>query len=228
MQYSPILALATGIFECLAALFAIFSQGRKQILYPVGLLLLLLAGYQFAELAVCSNPNNLLLVRLAFFNITWLPPVSVWLLFQLSYPKQIWWKYLVSAYFVLGLALVIWIMLDPTCVTKSVCQVVIARYDLSNPFHTIYGGFYHSGLLVVIFGSALKMAFSAEVLTRRHLANLQTGTLGFVLPSLIVRLLISEPDGILPSVMCHFALILAISLVFLIVRERRFDTHSLS
>jgi hypothetical protein len=228
VEYSPILALATGIFECVLAFFALFSPGRKRILHPVALLLLLLAGYQFAEIAVCSHPDNLLFTRVAFFDITWLPPVALWLLFQLSSPKRIWWKYLVAACFVLGSVLVLWILLDPAIVTKSVCQVVIARYDLTDPFHTAYGGFYHLGMLGVIFGSAAAMANADDKVIRRHLANLQTGILGFVLPSLILQMLMSQPAGAMPSVMCHFALILAVSFTFLIFRERRFDSRSFS
>jgi hypothetical protein len=56
---------------------------------------------------------------------------------------------------------------------------------------------------------------------RKHWANLQTGLLGFLLPALAVRLLLAESDGILPSVMCHFAAVLAASLFFLVLRERR-------
>ena len=70
MTYSPLLAIVTGIFEFGAAIFAFVSAGRKHILYPAGLILLLLAGYQFAEVAVCSQPENLFFARVAFFNIT--------------------------------------------------------------------------------------------------------------------------------------------------------------
>lgn len=55
-EYSPILAGITGAFEVLAAMYTLTGPGRKRILRPVGLILLLLAGYQFAELAVCANP----------------------------------------------------------------------------------------------------------------------------------------------------------------------------
>jgi len=84
MDYSPVLAIATGLFEFAAAVFTFLSSGRKRILYPIGLLFLLLAGYQFSEAAVCANPDNLVLSRLAFSDITWLPPLGLWLVYQLS------------------------------------------------------------------------------------------------------------------------------------------------
>ena len=66
------------------------------------------------------------------------------------------------------------------------------------------------------------MVYASDTISRKHLANVQTGIFGFVLPSFMVRMLVSEPGGILPSVMCHFALILAVSLCVLVVRERRY------
>ena len=43
-EYSPILAAVTGAFEVLAAVYTLTGPGRKRILRPVGLILLLLAG----------------------------------------------------------------------------------------------------------------------------------------------------------------------------------------
>ena len=125
------------------------------------------------------------------------------------------------AYFAAGLVFTAWIVLDANCVTKSVCEVVIARYYSPNPFDTAYGIFYQTGLALLILGAAAGMAYTENPISRKHLANLQTGVLGFVIPSLAVRILMPDSQGVLPSVMCHFALILAVSLCFLILRERR-------
>lgn len=59
MAYSPILALVTGVLEVAAGVYALVGPGRKPILRPVAVILFLLAGYQFAEVAVCSNPAAL-------------------------------------------------------------------------------------------------------------------------------------------------------------------------
>ena len=85
--YSPALAILTGLFELAAAAWALNSPGRKSLLRPVALILILLAGYQFAEVAVCSRPENLLYSRIAFLDITWLPPVGIWLVYRLLAPK---------------------------------------------------------------------------------------------------------------------------------------------
>lgn len=221
MEYSPLLAIITGVFEFTAAFFVFFSPGRKRILYPTGVLLLILAGYQFLEVAVCYNPGQLLLARIALFDITWLPPIAMWLGLQLIATRKKWMAFVPLTYFAVGLALAVWVMIDPSSVTKSVCEIVIARYISPNPFDIVYALYYQSGILVLIFGTAVSLAYATDPVLRKHMANLQVGILGFVLPSLVVRILVSNSSGITLSVMCHFAVILAVSLVFLILRERR-------
>ena len=221
MEYSPVLAVITGVFEFIAAFFVFSCPGRKRILYPTGVLLLILAGYQFSEVVVCNNPGQLLFARIAYFDITWLPPLAMWLGLQLIATRKKWMAIIPMTYFTVGLALAVWVMVDSSIVTKSVCDVVIARYITTNFFEIVYGIYYQSGLLVLIFGTVFGMAYEADFVLRKHLANLHVGILGFVLPSLAVRILVSDSSGINPSVMCHFALITAVSLVFLVFRERR-------
>jgi hypothetical protein len=102
-----------------------------------------------------------------------------------------------------------------------VCQVVIACYFPSRIFEQVYGLFYESSLVLAIFAGAAGMVASDDPIDRRHWANLQTGILGFMLPALAVSLLSPEPDGLLPSVMSHFAIVLAVSLYVVALRERR-------
>ncbi len=81
--YSPFWPSLTGLLELAAAAWTLNSPGRKSILRPVAVILILLAGYQFAEVAVCSRPETFLYSRIAFLDITWLPPAGIWLVFRL-------------------------------------------------------------------------------------------------------------------------------------------------
>lgn len=223
-EYSPFLALVTGAFEIVAAVYAFSRPGRPRILRPVGVIFLLLAGYQFAEVAVCARPEALILSRLAYLDILWLPPVSLWLVSVLDAARRKWLKAAVVLYFAAGIGFSVWILVDPACITRSVCQVVVARYLPSAAFDVAFGLFYQTALAVIVFGAGIAMASAVDPVLRKHLANFQLGVLGFVFPSVAVRILAEEPAGLLPSVMCHFALVLAASLVALVVRERRSAT----
>lgn len=219
--YSPFLAVLTGIFEFGAAVWTLTGTGRKRILLPVAALLLLLAGYQFAEVAVCSDPARLLWARWAYFDISWLPPLGIWLAAILGFSGRRGMKVIALAYFAAAAAFCLWIFADPSCITKSVCQVVTARYISSDPFEWAYAVFYQSGLAVMVFGATAGLARTTDAVLRKHLADLQAGTLGFILPALAIRILSSEPKGLLPSVMCHFALVQAVFLCGIVLRERR-------
>lgn len=223
MTYSPVLAVVTGALEFSAGIWLFLRPGggRKRILYPIGLIFLLLAGYQFAEVAVCSRPEVGALTRLAFFDITWLPPLALWLGSQWSPPRTRWLRTAALVDFALALGLSIWIFADPGAITRSVCFTVIARYVYSSSFDIVYGIFYEGSLGVLIFAAAAAMASVEDAALRKHWANLQAGILGFILPALALRTLIAEKPGILPSVMCHFALVLAVSLFFVVLRERK-------
>jgi len=223
MGYFPLLAILTGLLEVGAGVWVLISRGpgRKRILLIVGGIFLLLAGYQFAEVAVCSAPENRLWTQLAFFDITWLPPLALWLGWQLGSPGNRWMRTAALVDMALALALSVWIFADPQGITKSVCQMVVARYLPERHFDIAYGLFYQVSLLVLVFGAAAGMAHTDDVVRRKHWANLQTGLLGFLFPALAVRILVPETEGLLPSVMCHFAVVLGISLFVLVLRERR-------
>ena len=226
MDYSPILAVVTGLLEVAggAWIFISRSPGRKRILYPAGLIFFLLAGYQFAEVAVCRSPEHKFWTQLAFLDITWLPPLGLWLGWQLSAPRLRWLRTVALADMALALAFSVWILAAPGAITLSVCQMVLARYFPTKVLDITYALFYQLSLLVTIFGGAAGMAAAADAVRRKHWANLQTGLLGFLLPALAVRILVPESDGLLPSVMCHFAIVLAASLYVLALRERRTAT----
>jgi hypothetical protein len=223
VEYSPLLAVLTGLLEAAAGLWIFLSRspGRKRILFPVGLIFFLLAGYQFAEVAVCARPEHKFLTQLAYLDITWLPPLGLWLVFQLNFPKNRWIRTAAIIDFGLALAFSVWILADSGAITKSVCQTVIARYFPTRLFDMTYGVYYQLSLMLTVFAATAGMAAHDDFTLRRHLANVQTGLLGFLFPAIAVRVLSHEPEGLLPSVMCHFAIAFAASLYFLALRERQ-------
>ena len=92
------------------------------------------------------------------------------------------------------MGLSVWILADPGGITRSVCQVVVARYFPSRIFEQVYGLFYEGSLVLIIFAGAAGMACTEDPIDRRHWANLQTGILGFMLPALAVSILSPEPS----------------------------------
>jgi hypothetical protein len=128
-----------------------------------------------------------------------------------------------NAYSMLALALgiVVWIVLDRGFVSASVCSTLFAHYTNPMPRFMLYSGFYWLGLLGMIVHSGYGVRTSRDPHRRHLLFQVFAGTLAFVLSSLVLSRYMSSAAGALPSVMCHFALILALFLTRLIYLEQQ-------
>lgn len=222
MTYSPVLAIATAIFEVSVAFWALRGPGRKPIIRTTSAILILLAAYQMAEVLVCSRaPTYEFMPQMAFIVVTWLPPLGLLLIAQLS-SAQAHVNYAIS-YFMLAVAfsIVVWIAFDDRFVADSVCNVVYAKYATPMPRFQIYSWFYWVGLFGMVVLSALGVRNSHDLEQQRLLRSVLLGSLGFIVPGIIVTNFVAPAQGALPSILCHFALILAVFLTRLINYERK-------
>lgn len=224
MDYNPLLAIATATLEIGAGFWVLRGPGRRPIVHTTAAILFLLAGYQVIEAILCMGLlplSDSFLGRLAFIVVAWLPPSGLLLLARL-YPTQkpyLYWlaygMYLFCAALVLGIAT------DPGFVTTSVCLIVFARYTTPTPLYQAYGVFYQSGLLALLVFSALGTIASENTRQRLLLGQLLLGSIAFIFPSLITVSAFPIAEGALPSIMCHFALLLAFFLIRLAAIERQ-------
>jgi len=222
MDYSPGLALATALFEIAVAVWALRGPGDRSIIRTTAGILALLASYQIIEVSICANSAGAgFLPRLAFIAVTWLPPLGLLLIAKLHRPRSR--MAYGNAYSMLAAAvgIVIWIVLDRGFVSSSVCSALFAHYTNPMPRFALYSGFYWLGLLGMIVHSGYGVKTCRDPHRRRLLFQVFAGTVVFVLPSLVVSRYMAPADGALPSVMCHFALILALFLTRLIYLERK-------
>ena len=226
MHYSPILGMATAAFEVVVAVWALSGPGRKDIVRITSAILLLLAGYQMTEVLICAaDPSYGFLPRLAFIDVTWLPPLGILLCSRLFAPRS---RFVTgAAYAMLAAAggIMIWIAADPGFVSASVCSTVFARYSHAMPRFQAYAGFYWIGLLGMVGFSAFGARAVRDANGRRLLVELRTGSVGFIVPSLITTWFVPTASGALPSIMCHFALVLAIFLTRMVAVERKLATE---
>ena len=229
MNYSPTLAVATAGFEILAALWAfslIWSRrdGKRQLGCPerriaatTGLILLLLAGYQMTEVAICANVGSSgFMPRLAFIIVTWLPALGLLLVAQVQRPINRSFYGFSVGMLAASAGIVAWICLDPSFASASVCNAVYARYAHAMPRFQLYGAYYWAGLLGMALLSGLGVRTAQTPIRRRLHGHVLLGTLGFVLPSIALSYAVPATRGALPSILCHFALILALLLTHML------------
>ncbi len=222
MNYSPILSIATALFEIIVAVWALLGAGRKKIIYTSSAILLLLAAYQILEVVICTAPqSSIFFSRLAFIVIAWLPPAGI-LLIALLFPsgkRGVYW--FTGLTFTVALLISIWLLIYKGFVTGSVCSIIFARYSNPMPQYIIYAGFYHLGMLGMLFLSAHGVMICKDHKQRLLLGQMLMGSLTFIVPSLITVIAVPYTKGALPSVMCHYALLLAIYIARLLYLERR-------
>ena len=221
MGYSPGLAIGTAVFELAAAYWTLRGKGERSILRTTGAILILLATYQIIEVAVCSNTGAAgFLPRLAFIAVTWLPPLGLVLISQLYRPKSRLFQGQAAFMLAAAAGIMVWIALDPGFARISVCSAVYARYIHAMPRFTIYASFYWLGLLCMILFSGYGMWTSKEEQRKRLLTQVFWGSLAFIVPSVIVSYYVPGAQGAMPSIMCHFALLLAGFLVWMVYLMR--------
>ncbi len=222
MDYSPGLAIATALFEIAVAVWALRGPGERSIIRTTGAILLLLATYQIIEVSICANPTAAgFLPRLAFIAVTWLPPLGLLLIAKLHRPRSRLANGNAYSMLAAALGIVVWIALDKGFVSASVCSALFAHYTNPMPRFTLYSGFYWLGLLGMIVHSGYGVKTCRDPHRRRLLFQVFAGTVAFVLPAFVVSRYVAPAEGALPSVMCHFALILALFLTRLVYLERQ-------
>jgi hypothetical protein len=224
MSYSPILAVATAAFEIIVAGWAFTSRSKVEsrgIIRTTSAILLLLAGYQLTEVAICADVAAAgFLPRLAFIIVTWLPPLGLLLIAQLRSPRSPVLHGSARVMLAAAAGIVVWIVVDRSFASASVCNAVYARYAHAMPRFLVYARFYWLGLLGMVLFSGHGAVTCRDTRRRQQLAQVFVGTTGFVALSMLTSWFVPAARGALPSIMCHFALLLAVCLTRLIVLQR--------
>ena len=223
MKFYPELGMFTAAFEIICGIMVLRFAGRKNVLRPLSLTLFLLAGYQVFEVMLCwgNKEPNVLLSRLAFLDITWLPPVSILLIANIYPAKTRALFHYAYASLFMAAVMSFWIVMDYRFITGTICQFMYAKYTYMSPFFHIYGAFYEVTQMSIIFLPAVLLVQAEDIQVRKHLGDLLLGSLLFILPAIYVSAVVpSVGANALPSLMCHFALFYAISLTRLAMREK--------
>jgi len=222
-DYSPVLSIATAAVELTIAGYCLVARGRREIQRLVALLLVLLAGYQIIEALVCAAPDDSLWARAAFADVVWLPPLGLLLLERLAAPTRRVWRALVRLSLVGAAFFTVWVFADPLFVTGTVCKAVIAFYTHPTNALEAYGAFYHLGLWGMMFGGVRVALVAATPRDRAHAGDVAMGTIAFVVLALTTEVVFPGTRNATPSIMCHYAILLALFFVRLTLREARSD-----
>jgi hypothetical protein len=212
--FSPPVTIATFAIEVVLAVFVFLRYRSTRFGKVSGLVLVLLAVFQFAEYRICiMSGDSAIWSRIGFIAITILPLAGLYLVSLVSHkPHFLKLGYITAALFVL------YFMFVPKAISGAICGGNYIIFNTSTDLYRLYGFYYWGFLLLGIWESLEKIAsLKRRTSAKRILQWLIIGYLSFMAPMGAVYVLLAETRMAVASIMCGFALVLAFILALKIV-----------
>jgi hypothetical protein len=209
--------LATFFIEVFCAVYVIAKYRLTAVTRIAAALLIGLAVFQLAEFNVCVGAfgvDSLTWARIGYVAITALPPLGIHLMLTIAGVKNPW---LVATGYISGLVF--------ACIFLFVGQGMGAQQCLGNyvifsiaPWSVIPYFIYYYGWLLVAVGYSLYLGSRLKKRNQKiALYCLAVGYAAFIVPTTAVNIMDPSTIAGIPSIMCGFAVILAIILTGFVI-----------
>jgi hypothetical protein len=217
--FSPQVMIATFVVEFGLILFMLVRYGiKKKLLLPM-LLILFLGLFQLAEFYVSEGDKANVSVwsRFGFACISMLPPLGLHLMHQLAKKRP---RILVWGYYGLTLGIIGYFLSADSVFTAYEATGNYIIFRLYNGVAGAYSVFYYVGFLASFWVGLRKIkslksdTTNAAHKTTREIYVLLVGYLLFILPTVFLVLYAPGAHLAIPSIMCGFAILLALTLAF--------------
>ena len=214
--FSPLVMIATFLFEIGAAIYVAWRYTFTAVSRIGILLLLLLATFQLAEYNVCEGSFGLQSVewaRVGFVAITFLPPLGIHLATVIA-KKSTRYRYLLVAVYSAAVAFAITFLSETNGMQGGDrCMGNYVIFEVAPATSQLFA-YYYYGLLAVGVGLSIFLARNAtQKRVRYALYWLAAGYSAFIIPTTTVNIVDPSTIAGIPSIMCGFAVILALILV---------------
>jgi len=221
-NWSGIVSLLFAAIEFVLLCVVLFHLKKKKENILAAVLIFLLMGYQFLESLICYfNVDSSFVTFLAFAGITLLPPtglILVWTLWGNTVKKN-YLVYLPALFFLVYYSLTIEKFIVNTC------TVFYASY--AYPLGESYGFFYYAPIVVTIFYLREKVKDNPGTLKAKLSGILVFAYVFVSIPVAAGFILKSFGDSfvltVIESVMCKFALSLALALTYFVIKNKQID-----
>ena len=202
--------LFTFCIEIGFAFYIWLTSKRKPIHLLLISVLVFLAIFQLAEYQVCSN-KSLFWMRLGYISISMLPPLGIHLVSMVT--KRKWLVYL--GYSLAGI-FIFTFLFNTQSISSAICGGNYVMVATSGTIASKYFPLYYYGLMFVAltdianYIKSLPNTYKSDQPEPRFLLWLMLGYLSFLGPTGAVYLLSTEAQRGIPSIMCGFAVLLAL------------------
>ena len=213
--FSPLVMAVTFLIEIGLLTYTLFRYRLNPMARVVTATLFFLALFQLSEYTVCgaSSMSANIWSRIGFISITMLPPLGIHLISQISGRIPRW---VVASSYAIGLGFAIIFGFSQFAFQGHVCAGNYAIFQLMPNLGGAYFAYYYTLLIYGIFAS-LYFSIKSTTRVRQALIYQAAGHLNFLLTTGIVNVVNPQTIEGIPSIMCGFAVIYALVLVFGIV-----------
>jgi len=210
--FSPPIMIATFFIEIGLAMYVSWRYTLNEVTRLAVALLTLLAIFQLAEYNVCEGSfgiNSLGWARLGYVAITLLPPIGFHLATKIAGQKQ---RGLVAFAYTAGIAFALFFAFSGDGITSPACLGNYVIFKSAPGSVWLYTLYYYGWLVMSVVYAFTRAKAGIAKHKARALMSLALGYVAFILPTTAVN--IADPSTIsgIPSIMCGFAVILAIVL----------------
>ena len=214
--FSPPVMIATFLIETGLAVYTLWRYKATPISRLVVLILLGLALFQLAEYNVCQGPTDAAMPwsRIGYIAITFLPPLGLHLLFAIAGVKKRAFIWLVYA---LGVAFAAFFLFVPSAMDGHACLGNYVIFQVAKNSGAMFGAYYYVLLSIAVYLGVKFHRASTSKKQQRAISGLTFGYLVFIVPTILVNLLSRDTVRGIPSIMCGFAVLLALSLGFMVL-----------
>ena len=214
--FTPPVALATFIIEILFALYILVRHQRDRFMYGMAATLLLLGTFQLSEYMLCMGCDQWWWLRIVHVAITLLPALGLHMVRMQTKSRG---RIAVIAAYAAAAAFSIAYFTLPDMLAAVTCTGTFVAFHVDSTFNMLYGIFY-LGLLtwaIVELLNAMKNRVGDQIIIGWMLA----GYSSFIVPMAIIYMLIEGARIGIPSIMCGFAVLLALIIVCAIMPRHR-------
>jgi len=212
-DWNGIISLFIACLELIFLVNLLIFAEKNRLNVRVIAIVLLLFGYQTIEYFICGiGFSTSFMAYLAFVDITFLPPLNLFFILALFGINS----KISRLIFLPAIAFVIYysVIISEFEVVK--CTVLYATYNY--PLGDLYGFFYYSPLLIAFIlivknmynTKGLNYPIHLKYLMYAHLALIIPATIGFILLSLNLSLIVNSME----SILCKFAFLYCLVLVY--------------
>lgn len=223
--FSPPVMLATFAIEIGLAAYALYRYRSDKLAKLCIAILSLLAIFQLAEFNVCEGSlgiDSLTWSRVGYVCITFLPVLGIHALLTIAKRSS---PMLVRGLYALATVFAAYFLTVGHGLTASVCTGNYVIFEVNPHINTLYMLYYY-GLEVFALYTAWSLASRAkQKKPRRALYGFAVGYLCLLVPTTTVNII--DPDTIrgIPSIMCGFAVLLALAIVFVVLPNAAKPRH---